>query len=286
MRKLSDTFLNCLKSGFLAGLLAAVREDNDLNLEIREGYLNIYFKGNSLLKLTEASSTSYKVEMHKAFTNGLNLPSELTDVRTSADFLSNIPQVKQNIIRYGKNSVEIEYEQMIIRANNFEPRNNSEYFIIDRQYTVSAVRFDLTGIFWNRKRRHKNQEVDLCLIEVKYALNQDIKEVYQQLIRYYEALKPRATQIAEENETIFRQKLELELYAETSDRLEAMKTLVISRDISRYQFILVLVDYNRNSTILDLRNIASLPFANQIKIFFGGLAMWQQNVTSICSYGL
>jgi len=286
MRKLSDGFMDCLTSGFLAGIPQAVRADQDLNLEIREGYLNVYFKGNSLLKLTEASPTKYQVGIHRAFTAGLNLPSELTDAKTTATFLSNIPQVKQNIIRRGKSSLEIEYEQMIIRANNFEPRNNSEYFIVDRQYTVSIGRFDLTGIFWNRIRRRKHQEVNLCLMEVKFALTQDIKEVHSQLARYYEALKPIAARIAEECETLFRQKLALGLYAQAQDRLEAMKTLRISRDFSQFQFILILVDYNPNSAKLGLDNIARLPFANQVKIFRAGLAMWQQNVKPVAGYKL
>jgi hypothetical protein len=40
--------------------------------------------------------------------------------------VNRIPLLKENIIRYGKSSLEIEYEQMIIRANNYEPRNNTE----------------------------------------------------------------------------------------------------------------------------------------------------------------
>jgi hypothetical protein len=281
MRKLSESFMACLKSGFLVDVPRTVREDHDLNFEIRKGYLNIYFKGNSLLKLTEVSPTKYKVVTNKAFTEGLDLPSELMDARTVSAFLSKIPQLKQNVIRHGKSSLEIEYEQMIIRANNFEPRNNSEYFIIDRQYTVSIGRFDLTGIFWDRNRRRKHQEVDLCLMEVKFALNQDIKKVHSQLARYYEALKPRAARIAEECETIFRQKLELGLYAQAPERLEAMKTLRVSRDFSQFQFILILVDYNPNSAKLDTDTIARLPFANQVKVFRAGLAMWQQNVKHI-----
>jgi hypothetical protein len=285
MRKLSDDFMDCLQFGFLHGILQTVRDDYDLNLEIREGYLNIYFKGHSLLKLIEASSTRYKTQIHKKFTSGLNVPSELKNEKDAADFLSCVPHLKQNIIKHGKNALEIEYEQMIIRANNYEPRNNSEYFIVDRQYTVDIGRFDLTGFFWDRKRRRKNQEVDLCLMEVKFALNQDIKDVHQQLSRYYQALKSKAVQIAEENETLFRQKLELGLYSQAPDRLAAMKTLVFSRDFSRFQFILVLVDYTPNSTKFDLSNIASLPFADQVKVFSGGLAMWQQNVKPVIGLG-
>ena len=53
MRKLSDRFLQDLKSGFLSGLMARVHQDRDLDLEIRQDYLNIYYKGNSLLKLDQ-----------------------------------------------------------------------------------------------------------------------------------------------------------------------------------------------------------------------------------------
>ncbi len=56
LRKLSSTFLNGLKSGFLAPLTQYVRDDHDLNLEIREGYIHIYYKGNSLLQLSEVGS--------------------------------------------------------------------------------------------------------------------------------------------------------------------------------------------------------------------------------------
>jgi hypothetical protein len=53
MRKLSSTFLQCLKSGFLSPITEQVKCDHDLSLDIREGYINIYYKGNSLLKLVE-----------------------------------------------------------------------------------------------------------------------------------------------------------------------------------------------------------------------------------------
>lgn len=175
MHKLSDNFMNCLKSGFLAGILTAVRGDYDLDLQIRKNYINIYFKGHSLLKLTEIDPTKYNVEIHKKFANGLKLPSQLIDIETTENFLRNIPQLKQNILGVKKKSLETEYEQMIIRANNLERRNNSEYFIIDRQYMKTKARFDLIGIFWDRNNRRKNQEVDLCLMEVKFTLNQDIK---------------------------------------------------------------------------------------------------------------
>lgn len=277
MRQLSVHFLKDLKTGFLSGITESVRGDPDLNFEIRDHYINVYYKGNSLLKLTETRSFRYKAKIDKKFLEGLSLPLDFTE-STIAQFLSAIPLLKQNIVRYGNRSIEVEYEQSIIRANNFEPRNNTEYFIVDRQYTDPAGRFDLTGIFWEMSHRTRNQEVPVCLIEIKFALNSDIKEVHNQLARYYEAIKPRAGEIAEEMQKVFRQKIELGLYKQPGERIAALKTLTFTKDIKKFQFILVLVDYNHNSKKLNLKKFSTLPFAKQVKVFFSGFGMWQENV--------
>jgi hypothetical protein len=281
MRKLSPAFMDCLQSGFLKDITEMVRKDHDLNLEIRDGFINIYFKGHSLLKLQEVTPARYKVDIHKAFKKDLNIPPELIDLKTSTIFLNHLPQLKQNIILHNEGSAEIEYEQMIVRANNYEPRSNSEYFIIDRQIVVDAGRFDLTGIFWGHYGRRKYQEVSLCLFEVKFSLNSDINDVHNQLTKYYEALKPMAESFAEGCETVFRQKLDLGLYDMSPARLDAMKTLKISRELSTFQFILVLVDYNPYSKQLDLSRLKNLYFAKQVKIFYAGLAMWDQNLYAL-----
>ena len=282
MRKLSDNFFNCLKSGFLSRITEAVKQDPDLDLEIREGYINVYYKGNSLLKLTGTKS-QYKVQIEKKFLKGVDLSLSLHE-DTVEQFTKNIPFLKQNIVKYGKRSLETEYEQMIIRANNFESRSNTEYLIIDRQSANKDGRFDLTGIFWDRNHRRKKQEVPISLMEVKFALNTDIKDVHQQLTRYYDFIKSNTAKIAEEMQEVFRQKLELGLYKHSPEQIEALKTLSFSKDINQFQFILILVDYNPNSKKLNLENLAKLPFANQVRILFGGFAMWQQNVKPLSDY--
>jgi hypothetical protein len=118
-------------------------------------------------------------------------------------------------------------------------------------------------------------------MEIKFALNKDIRDVHEQLARYYEPIKNNAAQIAEELESVFRQKLELNLFDQEAKRLKAMKTLIFSRDIEDFQFIIVLVDYNQNSTLLNLESIGKLPFANQIKIFYTGFGMWYHNIKAV-----
>jgi hypothetical protein len=281
MRQLSQSFMRELKTGFLSGLTQRAIADPDLDLEIRANYVNLYYKGNSLLKLQETRVGDYRVDIHAKFAKGLDLPTALTDQSLTAQFLECLPQLKQNIIQYGKHSLEVEYEQLIIRANNFEPRNASDYFVVDRQYTLGRERFDLIGFYWDRRRRRAGQEVPLCLLEVKFALNPDIAEVHEQLARYYAAIEPRLTQLAEEFQGIFRQKLELGLYRQTPKRLQAMQTLAFSPAISRFQFALVLVDYNPHSSRLSLPKLKQLHFADQVKIYRGGFALWQHNVQTL-----
>jgi len=131
------------------------------------------------------------------------------------------------------------------------------------------------------KDRRKYQEVPVCLMEIKFALNTDIRRIHTQLNRYYEAIKPHADEIASEMQDVFRQKIELGLYDKSQDRLNALKTLTFTKDINKFEFIIVLVDYNHNSTLMDLRKLADLPFAGQVRIFYGGFAMWHYNVNSL-----
>jgi hypothetical protein len=269
--------MECLTTGFLATLRDSVAHDSDLNLEIRADYLNVYFKGNALLKLTEMSPARYRVDIHELFRQGLTLPAELTDAPTTAQFVMAISQLKANISRTGDRSIELEYVQLIIRANNHEPRNNSDYFIVDREYVLPEGRFDLLGLYWARAGRRRNQEVPLCLFEAKFGLNNEIGQLHAQLQRYYDALKPKAAQIAEEIDGIFHQKLALGLY-DQGERVEAMQTLRVSRDMAQFQFVVLLVDYNPNSKLLNVPALQALPFASQIRLMSTGFAMWQQNV--------
>jgi hypothetical protein len=282
MRKLSNTFLHCLKTGFLSQITKRVKNDRDLSLDIRDSYINVYFKGNSLLKLIDIGSLiHYKAEIDMKFLEGTTtIPMDL-DEETTPQFVRSIPFIKENIIKYGQRSLELEYEQMIIRANNFEPRNNTEYFIIDRQYAIKDNRFDLTGIHWKTQGRQTNRKAQVCLMEIKFGLNADIQSVHEQLQRYYSWVELNAAPFAEEMECLFQQKLTLGLYNQDAKRLAAMKTLRFSKDIRDFQFILIFVDYNQNSTLLNMESIKALPFAKQIKVFHAGFGMWKHNVKGL-----
>jgi hypothetical protein len=283
MRKLSPTFMGTLTNGFLSPIREKAAFDVDLDLQIRANYLNIYYKGNSLLNLRESKPGVYRTLVHEKFLRGCSIPEVLVDERTTLIFSQTIPYLKENILKYGRSSIETEYEQMIIRANNDEPRNNCEYFITDRQYAGPSGRFDLTGFFWSRNKRRKGDVVFPCLIEIKYGLNQDIREVHDQLEGYYHFIDCNPEAFAIEAETVFKQKLELGLFhRQPKGRLAAMKTLVFSTDLSQFQFIVILVDYNPHSGLHDLAALAKLPFAGQVRVWQTGFGMWAEKLKPLC----
>ncbi len=54
MRTINDAFVNDLKTGKLKFFLEQVQQNrNELSLEIRNGYINIYYKGGNLLKIAQ-----------------------------------------------------------------------------------------------------------------------------------------------------------------------------------------------------------------------------------------
>lgn len=278
MRKLSANFeTQLLPDGLYNPIVQAVINDSSLDFEIREGYINIYFQGNSILKLNEDGS----YDIHNKFLVGVNLTTKLfSNPNDVTCFINSIPIIKNNIISVKSNrpTAEIEYEQLIIRSNNFNKNVNSELFITDRQYayTSNKSRFDLSGFYWDRNSRKRDQTVPLTFVEVKYSLNPDIADIHNQINKYYNTVALNIKNIASETEYLKNLKIKLGLINQPTDRLKALETLKISDCISDAKFIIALIDYNPHSSLFDILKLRTLPFKDQIKIFKCGFAIWDK----------
>ena len=283
MRILDKKFIAELKNGgSLYPIIEYVINDTTLDFEIRDGYVNIYYKGNSIIKLNENGS----FEIHKKFLKGTSLSnstfSSSSDVK---NYLDNIPLIKNNVIsvKSKRPTLEIEYEQLLIRSNNLNKNVNSEIFLTDRQYTDNKnnSRFDLSGFYWGRNNRKRNHTVPLTFIEVKYSLNPDIAEIDQQIDKYYNAVKSSISDIAIETEYLKNLKIDLGLINQSKDRLGALKTLKISDKIEDVKLIIALIDYNPHSSLFNNAKLKALSYNNQIEIFNCGLAIWSDYLTKI-----
>ncbi len=60
MRMLSERFMGDLvqQEGLLNPILARVKKDQTLMIAIRENYINLYYRGSKLLRVTEQSAGS------------------------------------------------------------------------------------------------------------------------------------------------------------------------------------------------------------------------------------
>ncbi len=277
MRGLSSQFMADLAEGFLKPIRLAAIADRDIVLSIREDAINLYLKGNSLLALSRKSS-GYDLTIHEKFQvpaiSALPRLSDSTDVDA---LMSALPLVKERVIALRRGGSEIEFEQMLIRANNAESRLATDYLIIDRQLVMSGRkgRFDLTGVYLPHGTWYREKELPLALLEIKFGLNKDIAEIHEQLRGYYDSVAADLERVAEESETLLRQQIELGLIAHTEGRLEALKRVRISRDMTRTRFAIVLVDYAPASTLLNEVALRQLPFADQVDVFRVGFGLWQ-----------
>lgn len=295
-RALSVGFLSELKPGGLySPLVEMVRGNKDLHLEFR-GQLDpqnqshrpaneavgIYYKGNSILKLFSNGS----VYVHPVFAEGLGIPKYLQKSEHVDAYLDLVPKLMFKVATRGKKSMEIEYEQMLIRANNLEERNNAEYIILANQYRIEKGQLDLLALKWPRGKHGLKDPVGyVALIEVKYGLNREIQGADEQLTRYYDHMKRCMDPLCEEMELILGQKVDLGLIKRKPEFLEKLPRMKLSRDINETEIILCLIDYNPNSIWEDtlIEKCKQLRFSDRIRIMRGGLAMWEQSSTPLPS---
>lgn len=280
MRYLDDNFLADLKTGFLAPLREAVVKDRDLVMELRGDYINVYCKGHNLLKLAQ-DHRGYTVDINREFrVTEPPTPARMDSSDQVGQFIRAIPGIKYRIATYtDRRNREIEFEQLIVRANNCERDLNSDFFIVDRQVAMPdrVEQFDLMAIYWNREGRKRKQTVPLELLEVKFGQNSDISVIGDQLGRYLQSIERHMGRLAEEAERLLAQKIELALIEQPDDRLEALKTLKVSRRIEDVRFGIVLVDYNPHSSLLVTGNLTIPGRANTIDVFRVGFGLWVRN---------
>jgi len=287
-RALSNEFIRRLKDGIYRPIVERVRLDKDLDMEFRGTYINIYFQGHSILNLKQSGSFS----IDKKFLRGVEgrVPTALKTEKNVSTYLELLPIIKDNVtycpVGVGSKpskSRELEFEQLLIRANNLESRNNSEYIILDRQYVVNSGvdRWDLVALRWPLERRGRpQQEGYLSVIEVKYAQNPDIQDIKSQVERYAGYLEGHLTEICEDMKIILEQKLDLGLLEKTEGQINRLRKLPIVPNVAETEVIIYLIDYNRNSSLKDRAEKAGKPdFRGKVHVALGGLALWQSNLS-------
>lgn len=155
--RLTEGFFWHLKEGVLFPLLEWVRADQSLSLEIREDYVEIYYRGTKLLKVSPAS-ICYQVCLAPNWSGAdagaaaQGMPDarlgSLSDVK---EWVAMGPTLKSTIDLYlnGHPKEDHEPQQVVQRANNFAGVGlTTDYYVCDIDYETAEGRLGLVAVHW------------------------------------------------------------------------------------------------------------------------------------------
>ena len=172
-----EIFKSSLKSGYLMQLLKLVQRDEELDIQIRQDYLNIYYEGGNLGKLKGEKSIEFDMNYFSLGDDEAkkNSHEELIKKFKEGDFEGYLKDAKEVMkAKFDANPKEERKDQHFLSLNN-KFNGGSDYTILDLEYQVSTKsdfsctypagaesfkkpRFDIIAV---------NKDGKLCIIELK-----------------------------------------------------------------------------------------------------------------------
>jgi hypothetical protein len=267
MRVISPTFIEALKNGVLKPFLDNVKIDDALCLEIRKDYINIYYRGGNLFKITELKKSSPKNRYRIHFDTNYLKYCESIETRKRIESISpfdtgvwidNTQTIKAEMDRFLSKhpKLEREFQQLVERENNASSiAAGSDYFVADIEYANQSIgcRFDMLGVKWLSQGkgidRQDPSRATLSIIEVKYgdkALkgSAGIKKHVEDVLAFIKNDEYRR-QITDEATSLFNQKYELGLMGKNN----APSPINIKQG-SPIELILLIGNHNPHALVL------------------------------------
>lgn len=198
----------------------------EYDLQIRDDYFNLYYRGNNLGKVSyKKNKERYAVEIHRKFveTNERML-NEFDDHRSGKYFSFSIPRGEMH--RFFRSEFLRAMEQRVKELNFQEERaleqmlttdnaNRSDLIIIDRQVR-NRGRADQTQIDMLALIRSELDDYQFCVLEVKLGNNPELRgKVFRQLEGYVDRVSKHFNDYKECYEENLKQKQELGLIDRT-----------------------------------------------------------------------
>lgn len=164
--------------GILNPILTSVKKDHTLMLSIRDNYINIYYRGGNILKLTEQYPGYYLTEFNENYNKFEQIMPELPQSISNqieatmwSEYFPNLKCIMDEFFSIYPKS-EREFQQLVAREKNISSLANfSEYFITDIEYASpgSRVRFDMLGLRWLASQRKSTKHCRPVIMEMKYG---------------------------------------------------------------------------------------------------------------------
>lgn len=265
-RIISDIFIKELKTGVLMEVLKAVKNDNTLDFEIRKNFINIYYRGGSLMKIEEKTPAIYEFFFNRKYLDKnvtkVSVPEKqlikssdpqcMNDVKIWVDA---IPNIKHEMDLYFTKSPkeEREFQQLVLHENNYGgPANDTDYYICDIEYANNNGRFDMIAVKWPSKSaiRKDCNNLELAFIEMKYMDKALAKKsgIVDHIINMNNFLGDTGAVNALKNEMkeIFNLKIDLGLL-EGINKIQSFNT----KDNNKLEYIFLIANHDPDKSVLE-----------------------------------
>lgn len=297
---------NLDEGGLLNPILRRVKKDATLCLEIREKYVNIYYRGGNIIRIKKGKKyyiahfeKKYcKYGRVKVIDDLLKHYSFLYSIKAVNAWVDAIPFLKQAMDfwfeRHPKE--EREFQQLIVRENNGSGIGNyTDYFIIDIEYdNHMGARSDLIAIEWESdktiRKMPEGYKPKLSFIEMKYGDGAigGKAGVIEHIKKFEEYVKKIGLKkIKDEMIGILKQKITLKLIPALIKNRHAEKIVEFEEKVD---FIFLLANHDPEKTGLQ----KTLKGFEQIKIpgveikfcvsNFMGYGLYKENVISLTEF--
>jgi hypothetical protein len=177
-KAISGRFMEDLQEGGrLHELTKKVRIDDTLMLALRGHYINIYYRGGSILHLEEKNG-GYAATFDTDYAQGkaIELPSRVVqEIEGCSAWVAALPELKEIMNAYfaTKRKFEREFQQLVAWENNrsiISP--DTEYFITDIEFADrdQGAKLDMVGLKWLSSHRRDETRCTPVLVEMKYGI--------------------------------------------------------------------------------------------------------------------
>jgi len=195
-RNFSDKNFQRIKRDFSFLTKMIQNTNGEFDFAIRDNYFNIYYKGNSLIKVKPIRNDDYQISIHNKFFNGTEAENPKyyksinNEIETYRVVIVSKKQLhpflqKKHLLKFASkiklvnNGEEINFEQALITDN----LNRENWIIIDRQVTdkdLKGKRLDLLAL-----QKVEDNKYKFIILEVKLGNNKELEnDVAIQLATY------------------------------------------------------------------------------------------------------
>ena len=174
---ISDKFIKDLQDGgLLSELTKKIQSDDTLMLALRGHYINVYYRGGSILLISEQAN-GYAAKFDPNYLEGKSGGPALGAVQAPGDcskWVAALPELKEAMNSHfaAKRKSEREFQQLAAWENNRSViSNDTEYFITDIEFADrdEGARLDMVGLKWPSSQRKDETRCKPVLIEMKYG---------------------------------------------------------------------------------------------------------------------